>query len=245
MKKGFLQFLKNMWFPLLILGVSIGYFIMNINKPEFVDNALGNLFATIMGVLAGVLLGLEIDRFRQEAQTAKEKKQKAEEIESKMIREKTEKEETLKTIVNHLSDELYENKKCLERLKAAFSPVKKSNVNLWEWLLTISESLVSDSYRTLVNFDPEGKLWRDIDACLQIAYPMMIEPLRRRIKEDRAESAYLNYIGDQTSADSELEFVQQITQMALQRVIEAIAEVDRFRLQKGYIQSLPHSSDNN
>jgi hypothetical protein len=100
---------------------------------------------------------------------------------------------------------------------------------------------VSDSYRALVNFDPEGRLWRDIDVCLQIAYPMMIEPLRRRIKEDRAKSAYLNYIGDQTSADSELEFVQQITQMALQRVIEAIADIDRFRLRKGYIQSLPQS----
>ncbi len=230
--KQFLKFLKNMWFPLLILIVSICYFLANINKPDFVDNALGNLFATIMGVLAGILLGLEIDRLKQEAQIAKEKKQKAEEIEKEMMREKAEKEETLKSIIAHLRDELDENKKCLERLQTALASAKSSNVNLWEWLLKISESLVSDSYRTLVNFDPEGKLWRDIDACLQIAYPMMIEPLRRRIKEDRAKSAYLNYVGDQTSADSELEFVQQITQMALQRVIEAIAEVDRFRLQK-------------
>lgn len=241
--KQFLQFLKNMWFPVLILIVSICYFLVNINKPEFVDNALGNLFATIMGVLAGILLGLEIDRLKQEAQVAKEKKQKAEELEQEALREKAEKEETLKSIIAHLRSELDENKKCLERLQAAFASVRTSNVNLWEWLLNISESLVSDSYRALVNFDPEGKFWRDLDVCLQIVYPMMIEPLRRRIREDRAKSAYLNYIGDQTSADSELEFVQQLTQMALQRVIEAIAEVDRFRLQKGYIQSLLQNYD--
>lgn len=241
--KHFLQFLKNIWFPLLIFGVSIGYFLMNINKPEFVDNALGNLFATIMGVLAGVLLGLEIDRFRQEAQAAKEKNQKAEEIEVKTTKEKAEKEETLKTIINHLSDELHENKKCLERLQTSLEKAESSNLDLWEWLVAISESLGMDSYLDLVSFDPERKLWRDIDAYLIIAYPMMIKPLCQRIKESRAKTLYLSHQGDQTSADEELAFVRNLPRMACQRVKEAITEVDRFRLQKGYIQSLPRSND--
>jgi hypothetical protein len=232
-------FLKRFWWVLIILLPLLGYFVVNICNPAFRDNALGNLFATLVGIGLGVPVALAVSRHQQEEESRKAREKAEAELEAREKHEGEEREQTLKLIVRHLHDELNENKKCLERLQATFTPAKKSNVALWDWLLSNSESLVSDTYRALVGFDSDGRLWRDIDPSLHIAYPMMIEPLRRRIKEDRAKSAYLNYIGDQTSADSELEFVQQITQMALQRVIEAIAEVDRFRLQKGEIQSLP------
>jgi hypothetical protein len=68
--------------------------------------------------------------------------------------------------------------------------------------------------------------------------------MHKRIREGKEKCSYMMKRGDQESADSELSFVQKLTQIAYQRSKEALAELDRFRLQKGYIQSLPQSFNN-
>jgi len=240
-----LWWLKFWWVLVIILILPLIDRCLSLFSIQlFQDNALGNLFATLIGVGIGVPVALAIYLHQQEEQDKKEKDKATKEIELKQKQESAEEQETLKAIVERLREELNENMKSIERLQDALTEAKSSDKEIWEWLLAISNSLVSDSYHDLVDFDSKGKLWRDIDVYVRIiAYPL-IEGLRKRIRESKEKCSYMMKRGNQESADSELSFIQELAQIAYQRSKEALAELDRFRLQKGYIQSLTQSFNN-
>ncbi|HRQ42639.1 MAG TPA: hypothetical protein PLD25_32400 [Chloroflexota bacterium] len=61
------------------------YFFWKLTDLDFIDSAMGNWFATMIGVLVGILIALEIDRWQQEVQSKREKEtQEAEELRRKI-----------------------------------------------------------------------------------------------------------------------------------------------------------------
>jgi hypothetical protein len=53
----------------LIIGLAVifpaCYFVSHLTDPVFLDNSMGNVFATMFGAIIGILIALEINRFQQ------------------------------------------------------------------------------------------------------------------------------------------------------------------------------------
>ena len=57
-----------LWIVAVSVAVSsVAYFIVHFPSTSFTENAMGNLFATILGVLVGVPIALELSRRQQQA----------------------------------------------------------------------------------------------------------------------------------------------------------------------------------
>lgn len=230
-------FSREWWFATIIFIVSISYFLFRVIDPVFRDNALGNLFATVMGVVVGIPIGLEINRVQQEAQRKREEEQKYDDNEAIEIQKKEEQEEILKANIQSVYRELTDNQKHVKRLQNALAQAKNSTQEHWEWISAISDSFTSDAYYTLDRSEIDENAWRELHVPLYIAYPMMLLALRNRIREGKAaHSFYLKYKNDQKSADDELKFIRDLSRETLGRIEQATQEVDRFKRYKKYVE---------
>ncbi|MBA4420221.1 MAG: hypothetical protein C0391_03655 [Anaerolinea sp.] len=89
----------------IVAVIPIFFFLYHLGNPVFIENAMGNWFATMIGVLIGILIAMEINRLQQENQEENERK----------VREKNEMEHKVK-ILRLLKKELeYNHSALLER----------------------------------------------------------------------------------------------------------------------------------
>jgi hypothetical protein len=58
---------------LLVAIIPVAYFFSHWTDSQFLDNAMGNWFATVIGVMVGIPIALEINRRQQAAQEKKER----------------------------------------------------------------------------------------------------------------------------------------------------------------------------
>ncbi len=64
---------RLLWLIIVITAiVPTFYFFMRFRDPMFRDSAMGNLFATMVGAIIGIMIALEINRFQKEAQEQSE-----------------------------------------------------------------------------------------------------------------------------------------------------------------------------
>ena len=71
MKKSVVSWL--MWVMIVIIAViSVLYFLTHITDSEFLDNSMGNCFATMTGVIVGIPIALWLSRRQQKEQEKKE-----------------------------------------------------------------------------------------------------------------------------------------------------------------------------
>jgi hypothetical protein len=64
------------WLVIVVLAIApIVYFVFRIGDPQFVDNTMGNWFATMVGLAAGVPIGLWINHRQQEEQERAQKQE--------------------------------------------------------------------------------------------------------------------------------------------------------------------------
>lgn len=227
---------KWLW-VLIIICIPVIYALFRITDAQFWDSAMGNLLATILGVIVGIPIALEINRAQQESQRIKEEEQKHKENEAIERQKKEEQEETLKTNIQNIYRELIDNQKHLKRLENALTQTESSAQDHWEWVSAISESFTSDAYYNLNRAEIDENLWRELHSHLYTAYPMTLIALRNRIREAKAAHFfYLKQKDDQNNADHELRYIRDLSRVTQVQIEQAIQEVDRFRRYKKYIE---------
>jgi hypothetical protein len=132
------------WWPLAVLAVpALGYTLFCSNQFQYWDGAVGNLVATLLGIIAGVPVALHLER-RRAANEAKEKRREEIRIKKEML--------TL------LREELLDNSNRLQqRVAIEYIPIEPLKISSWIALLEsgdlkyISEpsliSCIANSYR--------------------------------------------------------------------------------------------------
>jgi hypothetical protein len=126
----------------LVFIAAIVYFVRRFSDVSFRDNAMGNLFATIIGVMVGIPIGLEINR-RQQA-----------EIERKENENKQKKKrEEFKLFFDRIEDELQHNENQLEKLNNTLALSAQARKDMWELANAIVDSF---SFRANDDFYSTG-----------------------------------------------------------------------------------------
>lgn len=125
----------GVWAVLVALRVApVIYFVAHRNDAAFVGNAMGNWFATTVGILVGVPVGLEIGRRQHLAQErALAAARHADELRQ------------LRHLIYQLGIELLENEGQLDELAKTLA-LSRSRTDLWAWAVQIVNSFSFDSY---------------------------------------------------------------------------------------------------
>lgn len=132
MKEAFKKrwFSLSLWLFLLILPIwPVYYFFIHCGDKSFLDNAMGNLFASIVAVVIGIPIALEINRRQQRAEEAIQRKKERQRI-----------NERLQHLIGHVSIELINNRDHLERLKKALNRVESSRTDVWKLANAIADA---------------------------------------------------------------------------------------------------------
>lgn len=201
-----------------VVVISIFYFVIRISDESFRDAAIGNLFATIVGILIGVPIAFEINR-RQEDQRMKLERDAR----------SRENNEILRSIYERIKDEIIQNRQILKRLRFALDQTETSRKDHWAWMIAIAEGFSDDAYEHL----KESRLREDfpfeLHLSVEIAYTFL-NGLKSRINEaDAAHSFHYGYKTDQDSADAELGFVRDIACEADRRVEDCVADLKSYK----------------
>lgn len=60
-----------LWSPVAVISIwALVYFIRHYSSANFQEGAMGNLFATILGIAVGIPIAMEVNRWQQSAQNA-------------------------------------------------------------------------------------------------------------------------------------------------------------------------------
>jgi len=139
--------------------IPILYFLVRITDTTFRDNAIGNWFATAIGVLVGIPIGLEINRHQQKAQEIVDAKKKIQED-----------RERLNLILDRLERELVYDREKVEDLQQALMQSRSARLDLFEWTITIVDSFSFVANGVLLETGSYNqKLW--IAKIRKAAYP--------------------------------------------------------------------------
>lgn len=120
-----------------IFIASLVYFICRFSDDNFRDGAMGNLFATMIGLIVGIPVGLEINRHQQAEFEKKDNKN----------REKIKREE-FKVYFDRLEDEIQHNEIRVETLSATLPLSSHARKDMWDLA-----SVIVDSFSFKVNDD--------------------------------------------------------------------------------------------
>ncbi|MFH1523749.1 MAG: hypothetical protein ABIF04_02195 [Chloroflexota bacterium] len=179
MSKNFLDFLKRWWLLILLAVFPLSYFVYRFCDTSFRDNAIGNWFATVMGVFVGIPIAIEIS-LRQQAQHVKEEKDK----------KQKELQTQFSILFDRVDDELDENETHLEYLGEVLSKSKNAREDLWNWAITIVDSFSFSSYENLHSSGLDKLLPENLEVRLYLSY-LNIRTLLHGVIQSAAAHKYL------------------------------------------------------
>jgi len=206
----------------IIVLVPIIYFIAHVSDPTFTGAAMGNWFATILGVLSGGVIAYEIARLQTALQNKAQAKQ-----------QRTANQNRLAQLLPRIIIELRENDSRVERLQVAVNSADSAHREHWRWAREIVDGMSFLAYEAILNEGLNGYL-RVSEVYVSIAYDML-RGLAQRVREaDAAHAYHVDIKGDKAASDSELGFVRQLAREAKRRTSEAIPKlrIDRDILPK-------------
>lgn len=195
-------------FAFVILSIiPIYYFFSNLKNEQFIINAMGNWFASLLGVFAGGLLAFEIANLQVNLQ----EKKNADAIDS-------ERHKKALPISKWLKDELDNNIGRLNRLRNVLFE-EYSSLELWDYLIAISDGFTTHAFERIVS---EG-LASEIPfshLLLSRGYDGLID-LQQRIREGKTVHVYLyDKESEITSPNKELSLVKRYADLVMEQLIE-------------------------
>jgi hypothetical protein len=199
---------------ILIAGVAIvalGYFLARIASESFRDAALANLFATVLGVIVGVPIAIEVSRLQEQERLKRSQRES----------DKAERERAV-ALYHRLRDELIHNGHTLDRIRAAIDESPHSRTDHWQWVLSIIDGLSLDAWRDFTSQPPRPAYPWELDDAVRLAYDMLQGVATRAREAAAAHTFYLGYRADDASADKYLGYVRDLSREADRRVEEAI-----------------------
>ena len=203
----------------VVATFSIVYFLYRLDDAGFRDNAMGNLFATMVGLVVGIPIGLEINRRQQEEIEAKE--QKAQEAK---------KQEKLRVLSERLEKELTYNWSQVKRLNTALQLSPNARKDLWELASVIVDSFAFRAKDDLYTAGLHFFLPKGIETKVFTAYNAL-RGLYHEIKMAvYAHAFYYGYSGDATRANQLLEDAESQGAHVLSLVEETLDVLRKYRV---------------
>jgi hypothetical protein len=160
--------MKRAIFPvawLIVAGIalwSVLYFIAHFGSQPFVESAMGNLFATILGVFVGLPIALQVSRYQQSAAQATAVLEKLSEVAARR-----------RKVLTLLREELQKN---IDGLKDRIAPVAEGGKRL-----VFTHSLRNQLWVAFADggelqyLDDPGLLATLADAYHEVAYCILLE----------------------------------------------------------------------
>jgi hypothetical protein len=211
------RYLTPAWvFTAIVLAIPLLYSFTRLGSEAFRDSALANLFSTILGIIIGVPIAIELSR-QQEAE--RERRSQSERATREKLR--------AAALFHRLREELIDNGHTLTRLRSAIGESPRSRDDHWRWILAVTEDIRLEAYTDFTTHAPQPPFPWDLDDSLRLAFSMLAA-VGRRARE--AAAAYAFFAGSQPeagAADPHLQYVANLATEANRRVKEAVAVCDR------------------
>ena len=188
--------------------IPIYYFLSNSRNEQFILNAMGNWFGSLLGVFAGGILAFEIAMIQVNLQEKNNSNAKARERHNKAL-----------PISEWLNDELTNNIGRLHRLQNVLFTAEYSSIELWDYAITISDGFTTHAFERIIS---EG-LASEIPSShllLSRAYDDLVD-LQQRIREGKTAHIYLNEKEIEiTSPNKELSLVKGYADLVMTQLNE-------------------------
>lgn len=187
---------RNILIWLLIGALSlipILYFLIHLTDSNFRDNAIGNWFATVIGVLVGIPIGLEINRYQQKAQDK-----------INAVKKFQEDRRRLNLILERLERELLYDRRKVEDLNQALGQSTSARLDLFEWAITIVDSFSFIANSDLIETGLHVYLPSRVESQLYAAYRDLNELLHMVKQAAAAARFFYGYSSAGTEQSEEL-----------------------------------------
>lgn len=172
-------------FIFLVFLIPIYYFFSNISDQTYRNSALGNWFATMIGVIIGIPIALEINRLQLKRQ-------------NRLSEEKIRKEEKkqINLFMQRIYKELSDDSEQLAELRNALGESKSARTDLWAWAMTIVESFSFVAYIDFQQSNLQRLLPQKVDESVYLAYKDLRDVLHQVKQAAAAHEFYYGFRGD-------------------------------------------------
>jgi len=202
----------------IVIALLIVFVFARIADESFTNGALGNLFATAIGLIIGIPIALEVNRIQEKERS------KAEEKKDKRL-----KLERFQALFNRTREEINLNKQRLDRFKSALHKPRSYRETHWDWIIAISASFAFTTYEDYLVSGIQDQLPFEVDDAIHTAYSML-KGLQQRVTEAyAAEDYYSSGLSDQDEADKQIQFVKDLTRETDRRVSLCQDTINRYK----------------
>ncbi len=173
---------------IVIILSALSYFSYNWAQSDilFRTQLAGGLLTTFTGALLGVILGLEVNRFRDKLEKIRSDKKAL--SRANMLLELVDKE-------------LEENQLYISEMHGHLGKGKSARLDLWEHAETMVDSLSFNAYHMLIEKKVQDCLALEQEGSLHSLY-QLLNRLSHRVRQAKAEHSYvLGYSGNQARAN--------------------------------------------
>jgi hypothetical protein len=203
----------------LVVGIAFVvpflYFLSRAEDRGFLDGAMGNWFATVVGVAVGIPVGLEVSR-RQQAKA--EESARADRLQEGRKR--------FREVLSSVVLELQGNKARLERLAEVLRMASSSRMDLWEAAAAVTGSLSLHGAQ-LLDQTPDAYFYLRGHLLVPTSYNSVRQVIAKVAEGKALHMLYLGYSGNQDAADAFLQEAIETVEVVWGVVSEAIESGDK------------------
>jgi hypothetical protein len=202
----------------LVVATAVGYFGWRFHDPAFRDAAFANLLATILGILVGAPIALEINRRGEESTRIRDSADRI-----------AEQKRRLRSLYWRLSEELSVNKQRVDRLQEGLAQTESSRTDHWAWMITISDAFSFDAFHDLTRSGLKREFPWDLQDAVDTAYSLLKGTADRVREAAAAHEFHHGYQGQPARANAQLDFVRGLARDARRRAEEGLVFFQRYR----------------
>jgi len=180
---------------MIVLSLSpVVFFLAHVADPDFLSTTMGNWFATMVGVLVGVPVGLFLTRIQQREAEMRETTKQA-----KIARER------LTHVLKRAEAELRKNRSRVEALQEALGNIGSAThdlTDLWKWAKAIVESFSFTAKTELLRTGLQDLLPGVIEDALYCSYEGIFDVTHQVRQAAASYPFYRNYGGTHSCAET-------------------------------------------
>lgn len=211
--------------PIIRLVVAIcfivptAYFFEHLSDQSFRDSAIGNLFATMIGVLVGVPVALEISSWQQRIHE-----------ESDAFKKSLADNNRLRLLVRRVALEALSNKTKIKELKHSFTVSLQDSVYHSAWANTVADAISFSANDELINSGIQRLLPDEIEDRVYNLYKDLQE-LIFQIKRTHAVfcSNGDNKVKDNDVLEDTIKYLQESSDTAIRKTDDLIANLSHHK----------------
>lgn len=199
----------------IVLLIPTVYFVNRFGDQAFLDGTLGNLFATMIGLIAGIPVALEINR-RQEKQQAKAES-------AKKLQEDTER---LNVILKRIQLELTNNQERVSELQDVLNYSHSARPDVWEWAIAMVNSFSFYANEDLISSGLQQHLDHNREDSIYQSYKCLRDLLHKVRQAASAHNFFYGYSADEKRANNQLEEIKELAKKVRKHLEDTIHQLN-------------------